>query len=144
MSKDAAPKKVQRIAAKAIIKHDGKILILKQISEVTVSNYGRYHPPGGIVEPGETLREAVVREVKEECELDVEVGDMLSVEEWRASIRGDDCYFVGVFFICEPKGSLEVHLQAEEAAGYAWVGRDDLAKYDIVEPSLSVIKKALG
>jgi 8-oxo-dGTP pyrophosphatase MutT (NUDIX family) len=57
----------QRIAAKAIIKNsEGQVLVLRQSFEKAVDGAGLYHPPGGIVEPGEILRETLKREVKEE------------------------------------------------------------------------------
>jgi 8-oxo-dGTP diphosphatase len=135
---------IQCVAAKAIIVHDGAVLVLQQSSESAVDGAGRYHPPGGIVEPGEHLREALLREVKEEAGLDVEIGEVLAVEEWRVNIRGEDCQFFGVFYACTLTGESEVKLQAAEAAGYAWVTVGTLGDYDILEPSLSVIKRVLS
>jgi 8-oxo-dGTP diphosphatase len=135
---------IQYIAAKAIIIHDGRVLVLRQNDDPAVSGYGRCHPPGGIVEPGEKLRETLAREVQEECGIDVEIGEVVSVEEWEADIRGDHCMFVGVFFRCKLTGEADIKLQAEEAQQAVWVGPDDLESVEILEPSLSVIRRVLS
>jgi 8-oxo-dGTP diphosphatase len=54
----------------AIITQEGKILLAKRGSE---PDRGKWSVPGGLVELGEKLEKAVVREVKEETNLDVEV-----------------------------------------------------------------------
>jgi len=144
MNVKTGTKPIQYVAVKAIIKQGGKILVLQQSGEAAVDGANRYHPPGGIVEPGEHLREALLREVREEIGLDASVGSILSVEEWRVNIRGDDCQFFGVFFDCTLLTPDRISLQATEAASFAWIGSGDLPKFDILEPSLSVIKKALA
>ncbi|KMK75558.1 NUDIX hydrolase [Alkalihalobacillus pseudalcaliphilus] len=54
-----------------------QILLVKNIGET-----GSYYTlPGGAVEQGETLEEAVIREVKEETNLDIEVGEVFSIAE---------------------------------------------------------------
>src|SRR5690349_13823608 len=88
-------------AVKALIKNkDGKVLLLKQ-SDYSISGGGTYHPPGGIVELGETLRDCLVREVKEEIGVEGTVGDLFDVGEWYAKRDNDIMQFVGLFFIYE-------------------------------------------
>lgn len=130
------------VAVKAVIQKDGKILVLQQSSEKEVFGANKYHPPGGIVEGDESLPEALVREVKEEAGLDISVGRVVAVEEWTANIRGTDFQFVGIFYECTVLDDA-VTLQAEEAQGYAWVSLDEIDGLGLVEPSLSVLRKAL-
>lgn len=134
----------QYIAAKAIIVRDNKVLVLRQSAEAAVSGANRYHPPGGIVEPGESLHEALEREIQEETGLPATIGPVISVEEWRTTIRGEACQFFGVFYRCELASDADIELQEAEASDYAWVGPGDLASVDVLEPSLSVIKRVLS
>ena len=60
-----------------ILIEDGKILIVKQ----RVDGTRGWSLPGGKLERGETLEQAVVRELKEETGLDVSAGPMLYVCE---------------------------------------------------------------
>ncbi|MGB0757389.1 MAG: NUDIX hydrolase [Patescibacteria group bacterium] len=133
----------QYVAAKAIITNsDNKVLVLRQSFEKEVDGAGQYHVPGGIVEPGESLREALIREVHEETQFDIKPLKVLSVEEWQANMRGDDCYFFGMFFACELVGG-DLEIQAEEASGFAWVDLENIDSYDILQPSKKIIEDYL-
>jgi 8-oxo-dGTP pyrophosphatase MutT (NUDIX family) len=59
-------------AAAIIFDEDSRVLLIRE-------GYGahRYGPPGGAVEPGETPRAAAARETREECGIEVDVGDMI-------------------------------------------------------------------
>jgi ADP-ribose pyrophosphatase YjhB (NUDIX family) len=57
------------LAVSAAIIRDGKVLIVRRARPPAG---GLYTLPGGGVEPGETLFEAVIREVREETALEVE------------------------------------------------------------------------
>jgi ADP-ribose pyrophosphatase YjhB (NUDIX family) len=57
------------LAVSAAIVRDGKVLIVRRARPPA---HGLYTLPGGGVEAGETLREAVIREVREETGLTVE------------------------------------------------------------------------
>lgn len=70
--------KTVRVVA-AIILHENKIF-------ATQRGYGEFKDgwefPGGKIEPGETSREALVREIKEELDIDIEVKDFLETVEY--------------------------------------------------------------
>ena len=61
-----------RVSAYGIIKHEGKILL------VNTKSPGKWFLPGGEVEIGEEMEDAVKRETHEECGIDVEVGELLA------------------------------------------------------------------
>lgn len=67
-----------RVGVSAIIVRDDSILLVEFDDET-----GRhFNLPGGGVEPGETLHEALHREVREECDAEVEIGRLAIVWEY--------------------------------------------------------------
>ena len=59
----------------AIIRHEGKILCMQRgVSKYDYISY-KYEFPGGKVEPGESVEEALIREVTEEIQLGIHIGD---------------------------------------------------------------------
>lgn len=64
--------KLHIVTAVAVIRrNDGRILLLKRREDETVYP-GFYTFPGGKVEGNETISQALIKEVKEECGLDLE------------------------------------------------------------------------
>jgi ADP-ribose pyrophosphatase YjhB (NUDIX family) len=59
------------LAVSAAIVHDGRVLIVRRAQPPA---HGLYTLPGGGVELGETLEQAVIREVREETGLEIEPG----------------------------------------------------------------------
>ena len=63
----------------AVIVRDGKVF-------ATQRGYGEWKDwwefPGGKMEPGESAREALVREIREELDAEIEVGDLIETVEW--------------------------------------------------------------
>ena len=64
-----------RVRVTGVVVEDGRILLLNQDTDTGRS----WSLPGGKLEAGETLAEALVREMKEETGLDVEPGRLLYV-----------------------------------------------------------------
>ncbi len=94
-----------RVSARGIIIHQNQILL---------NNFGKgeyYNIPGGGVEPGETIRQAVKREVLEESGLDVSVGEMIFTLEYEPH-HSDFLYGerpqLSLVFACELIGNAEI------------------------------------
>ncbi|KQL48502.1 DNA mismatch repair protein MutT [Brevibacillus choshinensis] len=85
-------KRVDVVSA-ILTNESGQILIVK--NRKGDSFY--WGPPGGAVEVGETLEQAVVREVKEETGYDIRVGGLSSVREVLFEERGHHVLFFTFF-----------------------------------------------
>jgi len=83
--------------------------------------------PGGGVEPGETLVEALVREMKEETALDVTVHEMLFVAEGERVRQGRRTGVWRSFFFRITRGGGEIDLSGEpDLEDYRFARRDEI------------------
>jgi len=105
---------------------------------------GEWSLPGGVVELGETLPEAVVREALEETGLDVEVGALVEVVDRVLHDRDGrvEYHFVIADYSCRATGGRLAH--ASDAADARWVPLDELAAHRVTETAIAVIRKAVA
>jgi 8-oxo-dGTP diphosphatase len=131
----------QRIATKAlIVNKNGKILLLREAGSYDEgTNCGKYQVPGGRVNPGEPFMEALRREVKEECGLEVAIGKPIYVGEWWPNIKGSPNQIIAIFFVC--KALTEQIQLSEEHDDFKWILPADAGQYVIVEPEDKVIEE---
>ncbi len=123
-----------------VIVRDGRVVLVKRAHE---PRRGEWSLPGGRVELGETLVDAVRREVLEETGLEVEVGALVELFDRVHRREGRVQYhFVIADFLCHPRGGT---LRAgDDALEVAWVAEDALAGYGVNAHAVGVIRKALG
>jgi 8-oxo-dGTP diphosphatase len=124
----------------AVIVQDNRVLLIRRGQPPLL---GEWSLPGGVLECGETLREAVVREGREETGLLVEPGEMLGVYE--RVIRGDDgrvrYHYVLIDFLCRPNtGTLGAGSDAAEAG---WFTAKELPGLNLPADTLEVIQRGL-
>jgi ADP-ribose pyrophosphatase YjhB (NUDIX family) len=105
---------------------------------------GEWSLPGGVLECGESLREAVIREAREETGLLVEAVEMLGVYE--RVIRDDErrvrYHYVLLDFLCRPVGG---DLKAgSDAADVRWFTRDELPALKLAHDTNDVLLKGLA
>ena len=116
------------VRAKAVIERDGSILLIK----IHDAGFVHYSLPGGGVEPGESVQEGLVREVREEAACDVAVGDLLFAHEYEplptADIDGDAPALLLVFR-CNLAAGIEPSMPKVPdrlQVGVDWVKLDEL------------------
>ncbi len=125
----------------AVIVHDDRVLLIRRGQAPLL---GEWSLPGGLVECGETLREATIREAREETGLTVETGELLGVYE--RVVRGDDgrvrYHYVLIDFLCRTvSGDLRA---GSDAADVRWVARAELDEVQLPRDTREVIEKGLG
>ena len=123
----------------AVVLDGDRVLLVKRGHEPLK---GQWSVPGGAVEAGELLQDAVAREVREETSLEISVGPVVEVLE---RIRRDsdgrvEFHYVLVDYLCTPTGGILIARSDAEAA--QWVGMDDLDRYGVAEKTIEVIRKA--
>lgn len=121
-----------------IIKVVAAIIIQGEKVFATQRGYGEFKDgwefPGGKIEEGETPQEALVREIKEELDVDIEVGELLDVVEYDYPQfhLSMDC------FICKIKSG-ELVLKEHEAA--KWLTKDTLDSVEWLPADQGLIEK---
>lgn len=114
------------VAVGAVAVLDDRLLVVRRGHGPAA---GEWAVPGGRVEAGETLHEAVVREVREETGLDVVVERFLG---WVERL-GDDHHFVILDFVVGVLDPDPVPVAGDDAAGAAWVPLHELSEIRLVE-----------
>ncbi len=111
------------LGAKAVIVHEGKVLVLHEAHYDEGTNTGMWDVPGGRIEPHEPILEGLRREVREESGLSVSVGRILGVYETFPTIKGEACHIVRVYYECTPiETKVTIGTDHDQ---YAWISPKD-------------------
>lgn len=131
---------VPLIGVGAIIIENGRVLLVKRGHPPLE---GEWSIPGGVLEVGELLREAAIREAKEETSLTVETGEILGVFD-RLIRTGDrvQYHYVLIDFLCRRvAGELKPGSDADEVR---WFSPEELPSLNLAADTAEVIRKGLG
>lgn len=109
----------------AVVVHEGRILLVRR---GRAPGAGEWSVPGGRVEPGEAVADAVLRELREETGVTGVCGPLL---DW-VELIGDDHHLVILDFTVTPLGATEP-VAGDDAAEATWVPLPDLATLRLVD-----------
>ena len=122
--------KTVRVVAAIIIEND-KVF-------ATQRGYGEFKDgwefPGGKIEPGETPEEAIVREIKEELDTEVEVIELLDTVEYDFP----NFHLSMGCFICKIKSG-DLVLKEHEAA--KWLTKDTLGSVEWLPADMGLVRE---
>ena len=119
----------------AIILHQsGKILVTQRSASMPLPL--KWEFPGGKVEPGETPEESLIREIKEELDLNIKITGCLTPNTHsyaQSTIRL-------IPFICKIASGTII---LKEHAAYRWLNNNEIQQLDWAEADVPIVKELL-
>jgi 8-oxo-dGTP diphosphatase len=136
------PRQRPVVSAHGIVLQDGCILLVKRSHP---PGRGRWSVPGGRVELGESARETVRRELREECGITVEVGmpvDVVDNVVLAASEGSIEAHFVVIFFQATLLSG--VPRAGSDAAEIRWASGRELSSLEMHPQARRVLWRILA
>ena len=127
----------QFLVVAAITEHNGKYLIAQRLP--TCKNAPlKWEFPGGKIEFGEDPRDALKREIKEELDIKIKVGDIFETTSHILKKQNEDIHIVTLFYKCTLVSGTP---QKQQVNDYAWVKKENLNNFQFInESDLKVIE----
>jgi len=117
----------------AIIEKEGKFLLTQRPSDGR-SNGGRWEFPGGTLEFGEEPRTCLKREIIEELDIDIDVGDVFEIS---TNVYGDVKHVILLGFHCD---YLSGEIAKKDIQDFKWLSLEEMGDFDITEADLPLIE----
>ncbi len=108
----------------AIVVNDTGQVFLAQRGEHTTNERGKWEFPGGKVDFGDTLHEALKREFMEEYGMTIEIIELLSVDDHIIEDEGQ--HWVSPTYIAKSIGAEPQILEADKCGAIGWFDIDNL------------------
>lgn len=120
----------------AIISFENKILCMQRnASKLDYLSY-KYEFPGGKIEIGESKEDAILREIKEELDLDIQLEqEFLTVDH-----EYPDFKLTMHSFLCKTQTN---QFTLKEHAAYKWLGKEELDSLDWAAADVPIVEKLM-
>ncbi len=125
-----SPQKTIIVTAAIIVSPDGRILVSQRPNHC--ASAGKWEFPGGKLEPGESPRQALVRECKEELDIDVEVGDIYETIHVPKSEKS----ILLMFYLAKILSGVPTSM---ENNAFQWLTPGEMRHIDLLEPDRPLI-----
>ena len=114
----------------AIIKKDNHFLIVQRSRKKYLGL--KWEFPGGKVEANETFEEALLREIKEELNIEISLQNKITEEKYKDEKIDIVLHY---FFCSQVSGFIELH----EHEDLAWVEKKDFNNYEFAEGDKNIL-----
>lgn len=109
---------------------------------------GVYEIPGGHIDFGETIADGLRREIREEFEVDVHLGDPFYVFDYHNPVKGSQTVEI-IYFATLLDDADKIVLHPEDHAGSKWIAEDELETiYNDIkgadDPEIKALRKAFA
>lgn len=122
------------IVTAALLRKGSKILITKRPADKQQGGFWEF--PGGKLQPNETPQQALQRELREELDLEIEVGAIFEV----IYHRYDWGPVLILVYECLPLSEVIRNLEVDE---HRWLSVEQLPEYDLLPADRPIIDKLL-
>lgn len=120
-----------KVSVACIAVHGGKVLVARRNPSGQMG--GRWEFPGGKVESGEDDAAAVVREMKEEFGIDVQVGEAVAASSFMHSGSPVALHAYRIFV---PHDGIQTGYELTEHSEYKWADIEEIASLHFVDSDL--------
>ena len=114
----------------AIIKNDNKYLIVQRNKKKHLGL--KWEFPGGKVQENETFEQALLREIKEELNITINIHEKIAEEKY----KDDKIDIILYYYSCSLKSG---NMKLNEHEDFSWVGKKDFNKYDFAEGDRNIL-----
>jgi len=131
--------KKTRVIVCAIIEKNNSLLFGRK-KEKMGPYPNAWHLLGGGVHDGESLNDAIKREIKEESGIEVEITKSLGFDEdSEPSKNGETTHYIFLAFLAKyVSGEIKAD---DDIKRLAWIEKEELAKIELTKPSLRLFKE---
>ncbi len=128
-----------------IIRKNGKYLLTRRNDvdpedKVFGDNSNRWQIPGGGLEFGESVEECLLREIKEEAGVDIEIISMIS--HLYEDVRNNAWHGLLIVFLCRMKNENDEIILNSEASEYKWLSYNEINEYKTLPHTQEMIDEA--
>ena len=120
------------VVAAVIQNEEGKILIAQR--NLKKSQGGLWEFPGGKIEPNETKEEAIIREIKEEMDIDIEAKKFIGQKVFNYPDKDINLIAMECTQICG-------NVKLTEHEDYKWVTSDELASFEFAPADEFIVER---
>ena len=128
------------VVTAAIIRKEGKVLLAQRKKDSRLEA-GRWEFPGGKVEFMEDPADCIVREIKEELDMEIAIERLFTLKSHVYKQDGMNVHVILLAYLTDYKSGELKNLECQDSR---WVDPSELTSFDLVEADKTIVKEFLG